>query len=90
MSVGGVRGFLEALKVACDSPSISLMALLSQFPGVCVPATCYMLYGSEMEEQAVQTRRNRRRFRRLTALRGGPALSVLYTEKMSDHPQLRG
>jgi len=48
MSVGVVRGFLEGSKIACSSPSISLMALLSQSPGVCVSATCYMLYGSEM------------------------------------------
>jgi hypothetical protein len=81
--VGGVRGFLEG----SDSPSISLMALLSQSPGVCVPTTCYSLCSSEMEEQAVQTknRSERRNLSRQTVSHGGPAISVLCAEKMSNH-----
>jgi hypothetical protein len=71
---------------------ISLMGLSSQSPGVCVLATCYMLCGSEIEEQAVQTG-NQNNLRRLIALHGGPAMSVLCAEKMSNHadahPQFR-
>jgi len=63
------------------------MALLSQSPGVCVPTTCYSLCSSEMEEQAVQTTKNRserRNLSRLIDLHGSSEIVVLRAEKMSN------
>lgn len=58
------------------------MALLSQSPGVCVLATCYMLYGSEICRRAgcADEGPKPRNLRRLIALHNDPAMSVLYAD----------